>query len=654
MTAPQEAKLIQVPVKARGAGPAVHPLPNAKLDFATDDLLGESIGVPPIVIIEKLEELLKKGKFAVHFHADSSVEWGFNGRIKDVWHSFRCTESGACEYVDESIWHAEAVEVWTEEELEQLKQLKSKAEQKPTTRATQPTGREPGNCHRTAAMVLRPKPAHAKPPPPKATEPEMVQPPPPAETETAEAAETEPAEEAVARDLQPEQPQVAPVRKRSVELPEGVLQVQELMREVKARLCEADKSAYKKLLGEICSGGGVQVLEDWLAGEGDLLDWLNELKGAAKVKVASTGSGDALGGLKAKAPPAKKKAPSKASVREDLLKTYRADTDDIAGQLVRMLYFGTSTKASQRLLTLRYARTWSPSKEGTREMFILRGLPGVDKKEWVLKHLRSQVELAEDVVAAAITVHFCTITTFEAELAQKASNQAAAANEARATFLTELGVTPVYVGGVHLHLHEMAEYVRLGKEANYTVKIISPEEVFPGASNVDALTTELERQHADIEDKSTLPSREELEAMLQDFQPLPEDGDALEAILAAEPNPAAGIKRPLDTGIASASKVPKAHGAAIAKGPRPPPGPPPEGKLAQSSDAPPGAKLTIAKRPPSAKSDITIAKRPPGEKATMPIAKRPPGAKAAIAIAKRPPPKAADDSIVESQTEDGI
>mmetsp|Transcript_64421 Transcript_64421/g.119814 ORF Transcript_64421/g.119814 Transcript_64421/m.119814 type:complete len:210 (-) Transcript_64421:2-631(-) len=162
MTATGEPKRIVVRVKARGAGPpnpsqsvAASQPPYANLDVPGDDLLGEPIDVPPIVVIEKLEELLKKGKFLLYFQSASSAAWGLNGRVSKVWHSFRCTEDGACEYVDESIWHAEAAEVWTEEELEQLKELKSKAATKLSTVGAQPTGREPGSCHRAALEAHR-------------------------------------------------------------------------------------------------------------------------------------------------------------------------------------------------------------------------------------------------------------------------------------------------------------------------------------------------------------------------------------------------------------------------------------------------------------------------------------------------------------------
>jgi len=126
----------------------------------------ESVEIPPGVVLEKLEELLEKGRVMLRYQPPTGKAWGINGIVDGRWLSFRMEANGVCQFADEEIWLTEDRESWAESELETLAGLRDQAFKYPACSQVQPRAWRPRACRRAVFNFHRTK--HKKAPPAKA------------------------------------------------------------------------------------------------------------------------------------------------------------------------------------------------------------------------------------------------------------------------------------------------------------------------------------------------------------------------------------------------------------------------------------------------------------------------------------------------------
>lgn len=113
----------------------------------------DPVEVPPGVVLDKLEELLGKGRVLLRYQRKAG--WGLNGKVDRSWWSFRVEANGACQFVDDSIWVTERSSDWAESELEMLERLRKEVLRISATMLEQPSALQPRACRRAVFAFHR-------------------------------------------------------------------------------------------------------------------------------------------------------------------------------------------------------------------------------------------------------------------------------------------------------------------------------------------------------------------------------------------------------------------------------------------------------------------------------------------------------------------
>jgi len=342
---------------------------------------------------------------------------------------------------------------------------------------------------------------------------------------------------------------------------------------VKGRFAQGgQKDRYKQILTAVTQGVDVEIMEQLLGDHSDLFERYKAIMKQRKVAAApgaATQPGKPppkpLGGAKAvpkalkvprtpaaedeaeekdeiQAPatssPAAKKLPhsGQAVSAQTVLAPLLQCGGDAAAQLVRLVLSKRSARASLRLAMLRHVRSQATSEGSYREMFILRGLPGVGTSDYAMEQVRIQVGVSQEEELPARFTHICSAEDFSAtfkvhdEEDYKFDLQGVelthAQNEARVQLATELGIHPLFIDNPHIELWEMGVYVRLAQKAGYEVTIVEPKEICDDWDNSEALASRSAARQ---------PSRAVAELQLKDLLSAFEtsEGDTVEAILGA-------------------------------------------------------------------------------------------------------------------------
>lgn len=448
---------------------------------ADDEDPGLLMEVPPGVVLDKLEELLKDGRSLLRFEGASEEGWGVNGKLNGHWCSFR-QEPEQTQFVDDAVWCTERAAPWAEYEKERLENLHLKAAPLPATKLPQPDARHPRKCRRTLfeyhKAVWTQRRAQGK---------VQVKPVAKGKAQT----KAQPAAVAITTHAQAAAPFPA------------FLQI------VRQRLLQdGQRQKYVHFLREIGRGGGYDAAVASLAGYDDLISQIPRPQGLSNGTPAA-----AAAPAKAKAPVAKhfvaKRPPAQpprselvipeADVEGAILGPLRAASPCVATQLVRLLFGGSASSASIRLELLRHLR--QPRRNATaskRCLYILRGPHGTGKSRWASKQLLAQVpDSADDATGVKRLAHICaaddfsTIFDIEEESPKWSSSQDGAAdagsNEARVQLCMELGVTPLFVDSPHLRLGEIVPYLRRAKAAQYEPMVVGPAEISTEWKSASAL-----------------------------------------------------------------------------------------------------------------------------------------------------------------------
>mmetsp|Transcript_49171 Transcript_49171/g.152640 ORF Transcript_49171/g.152640 Transcript_49171/m.152640 type:complete len:692 (+) Transcript_49171:40-2115(+) len=415
-----------------------------------------------------------------------------------------------------------------------------------------------------------------------------------------------------------------------------VMSFQSFLATVKSRLTESgQRDKYKQFLAVVSKGAQEAAIAAALAGYDDLIEEFRQLPkgGAAKQPQAAPPKAvqDAAAAPEPAAPVEETQPDtpsalprtllSPVDVEKEVLAPLRQCGGKAAVQLVKCTLEKRDARASLRLAMLKYARTQSMEEGAFREMIILRGPPGMGKSTWAMEQLRLQVGLVEDEELVARLTHICSADDFcmkfksgdEEEFVADPEQleMAYARNEARALLAMEVGIHPLYIDNQHLQLWEMAPYVRKAQAAGYEVSVVSPQDIFMDWNELEPLAA----RNAERPEARAAP-REQLEAALQGFEPLPEGEDPVSLILEAKrpaapatpAKPAAGAKAPAAKAPAAGSGAKAPALPAVAKRPAPPPSAPPPAKVAKvpqpparpPSGTPAAAKSGVVKAAPAA------------------------------------------------------
>lgn len=253
--------------------------------------------------------------------------------------------------------------------------------------------------------------------------------------------------------------------------------------------------------------------------------------------------------------------------------------------------------ARQRLAMVRYATKRSARPRFPRELFILRGAPGVGKSDYAMQRLHETAGLESGEELPARLTHVCAVddfferftadgTEYEFQAGKLETNHLR--NEARVRLAMEAGIHPLFVDCPNLKLWEMKPYVELGERLGYVVTIVEPTAINERAEDQDYLVSACDTASRRAAGK--VVSRGAIAPMLASFERVSNDEDGLDAIRAAS-RPAAALR------LVEAVPTPPEPAAGVDGGPRPSaPGPAgkggarPSGKSGQRSGATKGQR----------------------------------------------------------------
>eukprot|EP00933_Yihiella_yeosuensis_P019305 TRINITY_DN15661_c0_g2_i1.p1 TRINITY_DN15661_c0_g2~~TRINITY_DN15661_c0_g2_i1.p1 ORF type:complete len:994 (+),score=226.39 TRINITY_DN15661_c0_g2_i1:65-3046(+) len=224
----------------------------------------------------------------------------------------------------------------------------------------------------------------------------------------------------------------------------------------------------------------------------------------------------------------------------------------------------------QRLAMVHYASRVAAKPRFPRELFILRGVPGIGKTDFAMMQLMESAGFEEEERVAARLTHVCAVDDFFETFAGDASvykfeahrlEQYHRRNEVRVRLAMEAGIHPLFVDCPNLGLWEMQPYMALAERLGYVVTIVEPQDINRKCNDagwLEAASATSERKRL-----GKAHRKPALDAMVKVFEPMPEYQDPHEVISAA--------KRP------SGSRVIQAGGYL----PVPPAGAPPSRSMMQ-------------------------------------------------------------------------
>jgi len=197
--------------------------------------------------------------------------------------------------------------------------------------------------------------------------------------------------------------------------------------------------------------------------------------------------------------------------------------------------------ARPRLAMVRYATKRASRPRFPRQIFILRGAPGVGKTDYAIRQLAEFTDVEADDELAVRLTHVCSVADYFEEFKGDDAayrfelhrlEAAHKHNELRARFAMEAGIHPLFVDCTNLRLWEMRPYVQLAERLGYVSSVIEPHEICERWDDIEYLAAAngtIARQAS-----GRTVQIELLGAMLREFEPLPKSSDALEAIRQAQ------------------------------------------------------------------------------------------------------------------------
>jgi len=270
----------------------------------------------------------------------------------------------------------------------------------------------------------------------------------------------------------------------------------------------------------------------------------------------------------------------------------RKGRDECIAQLAKTIF--SKERASHegariRLAMVRYATRRAAKPRFPRELYIMRGPPGIGKTQYAMQQLADYADFEAEEETAARLTHVCAADDFfevfkedgslyQFELSKIESYHRR--NEVRARLAMEAGIHPIFIDCVNAKLWEMRSYVMLADRLGYVVNIVEPHEICEKWDDVDFLVSA--NDTTDRVKAGKLIKREMLDAFVKAFQTESSDDplDAVrkagrsEGIRAIEPSPEQAVDGPRPSSIVKPElgrmAGPRPSSAVAGSGPRPP------------------------------------------------------------------------------------
>jgi len=195
----------------------------------------------------------------------------------------------------------------------------------------------------------------------------------------------------------------------------------------------------------------------------------------------------------------------------------------------------------QRFDMVRYATRRAAKPRFPRELFVLRGPPGIGKTDYAMAQLNEHVDIEPGEELGAQLTHICATDDFfemfkgdnpEYKYDAKKLENHQLRNQARVRLAMEAGIHPIYIDEPNLRLFEMRPYLALAERLGYVVTVVEPHEISDKWSDVEFLASANDTVLRSEVGK--VVSRELLQAMLDAYEVLPSDQDPTDVIRAAK------------------------------------------------------------------------------------------------------------------------
>lgn len=223
-----------------------------------------------------------------------------------------------------------------------------------------------------------------------------------------------------------------------------------------------------------------------------------------------------------------------------VLAAVRKGREGCVAQLARTIFRrerAAGEGGRQRLAVIRYAARAAGRLRFPRELYILRGPPGIGKSEYAAQLLSSQVDYSSEDALAARLAHICAADDFFEEYVTgqlvyhfdpRRLEPCHARNEVRARLAMEAGIHPVIIDCTNLRLWEMRAYLVAAERLGYVPTVVDPGSICVKWDDLDFLVAANDTQERRLLGKVVAP--ESLKAMIEVFEPLPLAEDRLSAI----------------------------------------------------------------------------------------------------------------------------
>merc|ERR1712137_68619 len=212
--------------------------------------------------------------------------------------------------------------------------------------------------------------------------------------------------------------------------------------------------------------------------------------------------------------------------------------------------------ARERMAMVHYATRVASKPRFPRELFILRGVPGVGKTDYAMQQLCDYVDFEKDEELAARLTHICAADDFfetfkngEAVYQFKAHKVESylSRNETRARLAMEAGIHPLYIDCPNLRIWEMRAYVQLADRLGYVTTVVEPANICEKCDDIEYLMAANDATDKHMRNKSVELGM--VSALLQVFEPLQDPDDPLPEVRAS--------KRPTGTRVVEFAKEPE-------------------------------------------------------------------------------------------------
>lgn len=209
----------------------------------------------------------------------------------------------------------------------------------------------------------------------------------------------------------------------------------------------------------------------------------------------------------------------------------------------------------QRFDMVRYATRRAAKPRFPRELYILRGPPGIGKTDYAVQQLNDLVDVEPSEVLAARLTHICATDDFyemfkgdcpEYKFEALKLETQQLRNQARVRLAMEAGIHPVYIDEPNMRLWEMRPYLLLAERLGYVTTIVEPADICEKWDDKDFLSPAndtLERR-----EMGKAVSQDMLAALVSVFEPLPMHSDPLDVIRSARQGGAPAIVKALGAG----------------------------------------------------------------------------------------------------------